>query len=70
MIGYRDRSWCSRYNAGTCVNHNCNLAFTEQDKLYAIAWWGNEEFPIWWVDAYSGGCGFVPKSTKGTDNVA
>lgn len=64
MFGYRDRTYCSSYILGNCVNHNCNRAFTTQDREYAIKWWGNEDFPLCTGDLQKEGCGFEPAETK------
>lgn len=43
-MGYKDQTWCT---FGTCTaKENCSRFFTEKDKVEAIKWWGNENFPI------------------------
>lgn len=64
MLCYRDKSWCSSYLRLECVNHNCNRAFTEQDREYAKQWWGGSDFPLAVGEFKEEGCGFVPKSDE------
>ena len=64
MLCYRDRTYCSSYIKANCVNHNCNLAYTEQDKAYARQWWGGDDAPICVGDLQKEGCGFEPAETK------
>lgn len=59
MIGYKDKSWCIRYTKGECVNKSCDYAFTSDDRVNAIKWWGDANFPICHADRMDNDCGYM-----------
>lgn len=42
MLCYKDRTWCA---SAKCKNE-CGRQFTLEDRLNAIKWWGNDNFPL------------------------
>lgn len=54
MFCYRDRSFCSSYAHGACVNHGCDRAMTDAEYAKAKRWHGLfdafGEIPIAYVD--------------------
>ena len=59
MIGYKDQTWCSRFNSGHCKNKTCPFALTKEEQIKAIQWWGSEHFPAYFGDRMDNGCGYV-----------
>lgn len=64
MICYSDKTFCNRYGA-TCGNDKCHRAFTDDRRIRAIQWWGEENPPVAFGDMMHMGCGFV--SVEDTD---
>ena len=62
MMGYKDRTFCSLYLAGDCINGNCDRAFTELDRRAATDWWGGEDFPLVIGSMYSEHCNYMPNN--------
>jgi hypothetical protein len=45
MLCYKDKAFCPFHTE--CNNgKNCEAALTEQIKIDAVKWWGNEDAPI------------------------
>lgn len=42
---YKDKTWCT-YGQNCIDSKKCERNFTEEEKLKAIKWWGNEDFPL------------------------
>jgi len=39
---YKDMTWCCSPN---CSNE-CGRQFTQEDRVKAIKWWGDDDFPL------------------------
>jgi len=59
MMGYKDRTWCTRYSSGECKNGSCPFSLNNNEKDAAISWWGSEHFPAYFGDRMDNGCGYV-----------
>lgn len=58
MMGYKDKTWCSRFTSGDCKNKECYLALTKDEVVRATKWWGSVNFPVSMGDRKTEDCGY------------
>lgn len=64
MIGFKDKRWCYWGVNGICANTKCDKILTPELYKEAVAWWGDENFPLQTADLQTKDCGAKLKKVK------